>query len=48
VAELLASISSQELTEWGLFFEWREARREEDQQWRAEVAKAERYVNEGK
>jgi len=36
------------LTEWGQFFEWREARQEEERQWQRELKKAERYVNEGK
>jgi hypothetical protein len=48
VAELLATTSSQELTEWGQFFEWREQRQTEEREFSAKVAAAERYVNEGK
>lgn len=48
VGQLLASISSAELTEWSEYFAWKAARDEERQQWEAEVAKAERFVKEGR
>ena len=48
VGQLLATISSQELTEWAQYFEWKAAREEEDQQQRREIARAERWVREGK
>jgi hypothetical protein len=48
VAELLATTSSIELTEWAQFFEWREERQAEDREFKEKVARAEKYVNEGK
>ena len=48
VAELLATTSSRELTEWGQFFEWREQQQAEEREFNAKVARAESYVREGK
>lgn len=48
VGQLLAGISSVELTEWQAYFAWKADRAEEERQWQAELAKAQRYVNEGR
>lgn len=48
MGELLATISSAELTEWPQYFAWKAERDEEDQEFKKEVRKAEAWVNERK
>lgn len=47
VAELLATISSQELTEWAKYFEWKADHDEHEREFQKQAAAAERWVKEG-
>jgi hypothetical protein len=45
---LLATISSSELTEWGLYFEWKDERDREDREFQRKVGEAESWVKGGR